>query len=335
MDMDSVTACLIVRDEASRLAGCLASVRPFVDEIVVLDTGSVDDTVAIAEAGGARVLQAPWRDDFALARNLALAACTGEWVLSLDADETVTGMATWLPSMLECCEPELDALTVSIRNAGGPDARGLSEHREIKLFRRNAITWVGRVHERPVRLDGRDPFAATLPDGTLQLVHHGYADHEVVRAKAERNARLARLTLVELVSASAPVEQVARAALDLGRSELACDRTEPALAALRTARDAPIGSGIWQWATDFLIRIALTSGRLDEATLLVAELSRSGAPADYCRWLLALTLLQRGDVAGSAHLLSIITALVDLNGNALDGQQLDDVRLACGVRRAS
>lgn len=335
MYVDSVTACLIVRDEASRLAACLDSVSPFVDEIVVLDTGSVDDTVAIALAHGARVDRAVWTDDFSVARNHALSLCTTEWVLSLDADETVRGTIPWLRPMLESCLPELDALTLSIANADGPDARGLVEHREIKLFRRRSVRWVGRVHERPVRLDGRDPFAATLPEQTLRLDHHGYRDPAIVRQKAERNTRLAQLTLESRVRSNAPIEDIARAALDVGRSELACGRPDTAVSALRMARESAVGSLIWQWATDFLIRTALTADRTDEATLLIAELSRSGAPADYCRWLLALTLLQRGDVAGAAFLLSNITSLVDLSGNVLDPTQLDDVRVACGIRLAS
>lgn len=333
--MDSITACLIVRDEADRLAACLDSVRPFVDEIVVLDTGSVDDSVAIALAAGARVEQTVWVDDFSVARNLALSFCRTDWVLSLDADETVAGTAPWVRPMLESCPPELDALSLSIANADGPDARGLIEHRELKLFRRTSVQWAGRVHERPVRLDGREPFAASLPEQTLRLVHTGYRDPVVVWDKAERNVRLARLSLAELIGAGAPAEEIARVALDIGRSELACGRLGEAASALRQARESAVGSQIWQWATDFLARISLACDRTDEATLLIAELSRSGAPADYCRWLLALTLVQRADLAGAAFLLSNITSLVDLNGNALDSAQLDQARIACGARLAS
>lgn len=330
-----MTACLIVRDEEQRLAGCLASAAPFVDEIVVADTGSRDGTVAVAEQAGARVIRLDWADDFAVARNAVLDASRTDWVLSLDADETVSGIAAWLPSMLEACLPELDGLTVAIHNQAGADARGLSSYREIKLFRRTAIRWVGRVHERPVRLDGREPFAATLPEQTLRLVHAGYTDPVVVRAKAERNLRLSRLALDDQQRAGADAAEIGRVALDVGRSELACGRPELAAAALRLARDSAVGSPVWQWATDFLIRIALTQGRLDEATWLVAELSRSGAPADYCRWLLALTLVQRGDLAGATHLLSVITEVSDLNGNPLDPAQLAQARAACAPPRAS
>ena len=74
---------MIVRNEEARLAGCLESVRGFVDEMVLVDTGSNDGTIAIAEAAGARVEQIPWPGDFAPARNTALEFLTGDWVLVL------------------------------------------------------------------------------------------------------------------------------------------------------------------------------------------------------------------------------------------------------------
>ena len=78
---------MIVRNEEARLANCLASVEGFADEIVVVDTGSIDGTVAIAEQAGARIEQMEWPGDFAPARNHALKFLTGDWVLVLDADE--------------------------------------------------------------------------------------------------------------------------------------------------------------------------------------------------------------------------------------------------------
>jgi len=78
---------MIVRDEAERLVACLESVAGFVQEMVVLDTGSSDDTVAIARQQGATVHELPWPGDFAPARNAAMQLVHGDWVLVLDADE--------------------------------------------------------------------------------------------------------------------------------------------------------------------------------------------------------------------------------------------------------
>ena len=78
---------MIVRNEEARLAGCLASVKGLADEMVVVDTGSTDDTIAVAEAAGARVERIEWPGDFAPARNRAMDFLSGDWVLVLDADE--------------------------------------------------------------------------------------------------------------------------------------------------------------------------------------------------------------------------------------------------------
>lgn len=85
--MATISLCIIVKDEEQRLADCLQSVQGVVDEIIVLDTGSTDNTVAIAHQFNARVQTFEWIDDFAAARNASLQYATGEWILVLDADE--------------------------------------------------------------------------------------------------------------------------------------------------------------------------------------------------------------------------------------------------------
>ncbi|WP_337886242.1 tetratricopeptide repeat protein [Fischerella thermalis] len=81
---------MIVKDEEKTLPKCLGSVRNVVDEIVVLDTGSTDRTVHIAKKFGAKVHEFQWCNDFSAARNEALKYVTGDWVLVLDADESLT-----------------------------------------------------------------------------------------------------------------------------------------------------------------------------------------------------------------------------------------------------
>lgn len=87
--MPRLSAFLIVHDEARHIGDCLASLAGLADEIVVLDDGSTDTTVEIARAAGARVEHRPF-DDFGRQKQAALELATGEWVLSIDADERVT-----------------------------------------------------------------------------------------------------------------------------------------------------------------------------------------------------------------------------------------------------
>ena len=78
---------MIMRDNANVLPRCLKSVKGLVDEIIIVDTGSKDDSISIAEAHGARVLKDPWQDDFARPRNIGIEKASENWVLIMDPDE--------------------------------------------------------------------------------------------------------------------------------------------------------------------------------------------------------------------------------------------------------
>src|SRR5206468_341821 len=166
--------CMIARDEGAGIERCLASAADVVDEVIVVDTGSRDDTAAVASARGATVLHHPWDDDFAAARNVALARARGQWILSLDADEELpAGTRATLGEVVE--RADADGLEVPIQNLR-PGGTVASVHIALRLFRNVAAhRWVGRVHER-VRV-GRCA-AAWLP-----IMHHGYADPATLRVK--------------------------------------------------------------------------------------------------------------------------------------------------------
>jgi hypothetical protein len=134
------SVCLIVKDEEQMLPSCLESVADIADEIVVYDTGSVDRTVEIARAAGARVIEGYWDNSFARARNAALEQARGEWVLSLDADETLLADPGSLRSLLSDRRSDVEAYLVAIENLhGAGNAR--SVHTAIRLFRRTSGVW--------------------------------------------------------------------------------------------------------------------------------------------------------------------------------------------------
>ena len=82
-----VSLCMIARNEGATLSRCLSSIAGLADEIIVVDTGSLDNTREIARQLDARVHEFPWVDDFAAARNESLRHATGDWILWLDGDE--------------------------------------------------------------------------------------------------------------------------------------------------------------------------------------------------------------------------------------------------------
>src|SRR6202034_1281148 len=111
-----VSGCLITKNEEADIAECLGSLQGgFVDEVVIYDTGSTDDTIRIARDLGATVIEGYWDDDFARARNAALAYCRGEWIAWLDADETLVCDDTdALRQLLVQTKPDVDAWSVPI-----------------------------------------------------------------------------------------------------------------------------------------------------------------------------------------------------------------------------
>lgn len=190
-----VSLCMIVRDEATMLPDCLASVREAVDEVIVVDTGSVDGTPEIAAAAGATVLHHVWNDDFAAARNASLAAATGDWVLVLDADERLArGAGKVLRLALQ--RDDFDCGLLPLHNAARLDAdieavrRGRDCASETsflpRLLRRtddlafegviheNVTTWL-LGHERTRILTGAD------------IVHFGYT--AAVQSNRQKHAR--------------------------------------------------------------------------------------------------------------------------------------------------
>lgn len=88
--MAALSLCMIVKDEGKFLGDCLSAINPYADEIIVIDTGSKDNTKEIAESFGAKVYDFDWCDDFSAARNFSLSKAAKDWVLVLDADETIS-----------------------------------------------------------------------------------------------------------------------------------------------------------------------------------------------------------------------------------------------------
>lgn len=189
--MSKLTLCMIVRNEEPRLAECLNSAKGAVEEIVIVDTGSTDGTVAIAESFGARVVAYPWDDDFSAARNFALEQVNSDWVLQLDADEALE--AEDLPQLREfILRDDLDAVFVAIHNyERGPEGqRRTVVHAYPRLFRcRPEIRYQGLVQEFLTDLK------ATAFSG-IRIYHYGYdCSEEELMARRQRNERICRLHL--------------------------------------------------------------------------------------------------------------------------------------------
>ncbi len=231
--MDTLALSMIVKNGASDLAYCLASVHGIANEIVIADTGSGDGSPEIARQFGARVFSIPWEDDFSRARNLSLSQVQSDWVLILDADERLDASAKeHLAALL--ANKRVAGYQVAIRNwvaslsttlwdrsaranDGSYDAArafpGFIDHENVRLFRRNpAIYFTGRVHETVGwRIQDTGGTIATSP----LLIHH----MGMVRDAQERARKIKFYRdLGKLKVADMPAN--AQAHFELGVSEL-------------------------------------------------------------------------------------------------------------------
>ena len=166
---------MIVRDEAAQIEACLRSVQGFADELVVVDTGSTDNTVALAQALGARVEQIEWPGDFAPARNQALQFVSGDWVLVLDADEQLRPEAI---APLRALMAQPDVLVINLlRHERGAVQSPYSN--VSRLFRRHpAIRWSRAYHsmvdDSVAELLQREPQWRIADCPEPALIHDGY-----------------------------------------------------------------------------------------------------------------------------------------------------------------
>jgi glycosyltransferase involved in cell wall biosynthesis len=196
----TLSLCMIVKDEEELLPGCLEAVEAAVDEIIIVDTGSTDRTVEIAESFSARVLHVPWNGSFSDARNAGLDAATGDWVLYLDADEhLVPEDAPRIRELLGRTWRE--GFFLELTNLTGLEDSGAAVvSPALRVFRnRPEYRFTGRIHEEA---NGEMP--TFLPErferSDVRVLHLGYLDRLIAqRAKPVRN-----LTLLKLESDETP-----------------------------------------------------------------------------------------------------------------------------------
>ncbi len=165
--LPTLSVAMIVKDEEKLLPNALASVKPWVDEIVVVDTGSVDRTVEIAFSFGAKVYHHPWEYDFAKHRNQSISYCTKDWVLILDADEEIDqATAPLTRQVLQKAGPEVGCVYFDAFNIMLDGSRDLL--RRPSIFRNTPeFGYRGKVHNKPT-------FRGVSLQTHIRLLHYGY-----------------------------------------------------------------------------------------------------------------------------------------------------------------
>lgn len=177
---------MIVRNEALHLPKCLTSIEGLADEIIIVDTGSTDNTKQIAQSFGAQVFEEPWQDDFAKARNHSISKAKGRFLLWLDADDLVPKSSH--PAIRELvAKKESAAYTCIIDNLY--EGRSGQSFRQIRLFPNQAnLVFEGRIHES--LSSGIKRAGLPLLSSNIRITHTGYDKASDREVKTRRNYAL-------------------------------------------------------------------------------------------------------------------------------------------------
>jgi len=311
-----LTMSMMVKDEEEFLEDALLSCKDWVDEMVVVDTGSTDRTVEIAQDLGAVVSYFPWCDDFAAARNETMRRASGQWIAILDADERFVGEDP--AAVRQILKPgqryPFECLMIEVRNVG-LDGRGISAFQSIRFFANDPrVGYRGRVHNSPVSFDPKHrQLHATLYRG-LELVHLGY-DKTIYKArrKSERSLPLIEATVAESPDNILYRFYLGREYLTLGRVDEAVEALEGAVAAiarLGELRGVDVDAAMETYLS--LLQAYRVAGKgvdeLDEVAK--AALAIHPKHPDFW-WALGLSSLVRGDYEDAAEQLERTVEYLD------------------------
>lgn len=197
MNRPTLSICMIVKNEESNLPECLDYVKKFADEVIIVDTGSIDQTVPIAKEYGVKLFHYAWNHDFAEARNVSIGYTNCDWMLILDADERITAdNAERIKDAI--CDTEIDAYLVKLSSI---ISKGKSVHevkqitKSYRLFRNfKGISFSGQVHEEISESLTKINANTKLSD--IVIDHLGYAkDENAFQRKQQRNLELLKLQI--------------------------------------------------------------------------------------------------------------------------------------------
>ena len=322
---------MIVRDEEARIEDCLKSVKGFADEMVLLDTGSVDRTIALAEACGARVERMDWPGDFAPARNAALELVKGDWVLVLDADEELRSEA--IPQ-LKALMAQPDVLVINLlRHELGAAMAPYSN--VSRLFRRHPrLRWSKPYHsmidESVDALLKQEPGWRIANCTEPALLHEGYrpdllagsdkADRlrqsmeswlkdqpndpyacaklgalEVSDGNRDRGLRLLRHGLEQLPEGDGSSAERYELLLNLGIA-LASEDSEAAVQCYREALQQPLETRLSLGARLNLAALLMQRNELEEAIQLTTTACQRAPEVALAWYNLGLMERRRGDL---------------------------------------
>ncbi|RKX20036.1 MAG: hypothetical protein DRP35_06715 [Candidatus Zixiibacteriota bacterium] len=165
----SVSACMMVKNEEELLPGCLDSIRDWVDEIIIVDTGSTDKTIEIAESYRAKIFHQPWEGNFSKHRNYSIEQATSDWIFIIDADERID--ANDIPRLFETISnDQVNAIAINVFNCYKETGLKVTSANSTRFFRRGlGFKYEGIVHNQLYIPDN-----LSIERAPISLEHLGY-----------------------------------------------------------------------------------------------------------------------------------------------------------------
>ncbi|MCI8402898.1 MAG: glycosyltransferase [Lachnospiraceae bacterium] len=251
-----ISQCMIVKNEEKNIERALSWGRDIMWEQIVVDTGSTDRTVELAQKMGAKVFHFTWIDDFAAAKNYALEKAQGDWIAFLDADEymepdDVKKVYALLSDFQKAAKPYLAVFTACINLH--KEGRVVSNTNQLRFFRNHAdLRYAGRIHERLVKGDGTLDSSELFDAWShLRIYHTGYTEEAYEETgKLKRNLDLIMKELEEHPDDYKMMGNLADVYRAMGESELAIRWYEKAIESLPPVRrrsEAPIMRTTWSF----------------------------------------------------------------------------------------
>lgn len=181
-----LSLCMIVKDEEEFIENCLKSVQNVVDEIIIVDTGSTDNTVEIAKKYTDKIFYHQWEDDFSAVRNESIKHATGDWILILDADEELSqeGQKNLRLLLTKPIMPTYFQLL--IKNLKSSEKEDFMEHYMVRLFSNfYSIKYSGKIHEQ---LTPMAYYPILISEDLVFIYHYGYKN-EIIEKKEKLKTR--------------------------------------------------------------------------------------------------------------------------------------------------
>lgn len=193
--MTTISLCMIVKNEEKYIEQCLSSVTSIINEIIIVDTGSTDNTLKLASRFHPKVFEYTWDNNFGNARNHSLAQATGDWVLVLDADEAI--YSEDIQKLMDKIKTtKANEIALKFHNFIDEDSEeNYNTHIGIRVFRNHFFQYEGAIHEQLVP---RNKTISHNPEITdVRVRHYGYLKSNSGQKKRDRNIPIIQKLLDE------------------------------------------------------------------------------------------------------------------------------------------